>query len=104
MAEGGLGLLYLQILVDASRNNNFELAIGTNMLLRESIPIELLANLLWLQSLDIMQTLQGLQWILVIPDSDNEVIHLVHASLQDFLVSLVRSDNFFSLISQLDTF
>ena len=94
-AEGGLDPLYLQILADAPRDNNFDRVIGTVMLLKEPIPIVILAHLLRLRPEDIVQTSQGLQSILMIPGDDNDAIQLFHASLRDFLISPARSHDFF---------
>jgi len=90
-AEGGLDPLYKRILADAHRDNNFERVIGTVMLLTKPIPIVFLAHLLQLRPADIVQTLLGLQSILMIPGGDNEVIRLFHTSLRDFLTSPGRS-------------
>ena len=94
-AEGGLDPLYLQILAGAPRDDTFERVIGTVMLLKEPIPIVFLAHLLQLRPADIVQTLWGLESILMIPDGDNEPIRLVHTSLRDFLTSPGRSHEFF---------
>ena len=96
-AEGGLDPLYTRILTDAhlDPDNNFERVIGTVMLLKEPIPIVFLAHLLRLRPADIVQTLLGLQSILMIPGSDDQAIRLFHTSLRDFLVSPGRPGGFF---------
>jgi len=93
--EGGLDPLYAQILADAHRDHNFERVIGTVMLLQKSISIVFLAHLLQLRPADIVQTLMGLQSILMIPGGDNEAIRVFHTSLRDFLTSPGRSLDFF---------
>jgi hypothetical protein len=65
------------------------------MLLTEPLSIVFLAHLLELRPEDIVYTLQGLQSILLIPGDDNHTIQLFHTSLRDFLVSPLRSREFF---------
>jgi len=94
-AEAGLDTLYTQVLSDAQRDHNFERVIGTVMLLRDTMSITSLAQLLRLQSEEIVQTLLGVQPILMIPGDDNQSIQLCHTSLRDFLTSQSRSNQFF---------
>ena len=94
-AESGLDPLYSQILAGAPRDNNFERVIGTVMLLKKPIPIVFLAEMLQLRPADIVQTLLGVQSIIMVPDSDYEDIRLFHTSLRDFLISPGRSLDFF---------
>ena len=93
-ADNGLDPLYTQVLADAPRDQNFERVIGTVMLLTKPIAIAFLAHLVQLRSADIVQTLIGLQSVLVIPD-DDESIRLFHTSLRDFLTSPERSQHYF---------
>ena len=94
-AEDGLDPLYAQVLKDAPRDGHFERVIGTVMLLTKPISIAFLAHLLQLRSADIVQTLAGLQSVLLIPERDDEPIRLFHTSLRDFLTSPERSRDFF---------
>jgi hypothetical protein len=65
------------------------------MLVAEPLSIVSLAHLLQLRPEDIVQTLQGLQSILMIPGDDDHAILLFHTSLRDFLISPLRSHKFF---------
>jgi len=94
-AQDGLDPLYTQVLTDAPRDRNFERVVGTVMLLTRPISITFLAHLLELRSADIVQTLAGLQSVLIIPGRDDEHIRLFHTSLRDFLTSPERSRDFF---------
>ena len=99
-AEDGLDLLYAQVLTDALPDDNvdqdkFQRVIGTVMLLTEPISIAFQAHILQLRSVDIVQTLIGLQSVLMIPDRDDQPIRLFHTSLRDFLISPMRSRAFF---------
>ena len=100
IADNGLDPLYMQVLTDALRDDNvdrakFERVIGTVLLLRAPISIAFLAHLLQLECGDIVQTLIGLQSVLIIPDGDDQPIRLFHTSLRDFLTSPERSGDFF---------
>jgi hypothetical protein len=94
-ADAGLDTLYSQVLSDAHRDDNFDRVIGTVMVLRDTMSITSLAQLLRLQSEEIVQTLLGVQSILMIPGSDDQPIQLFHTSLRDFLTSQPRSKQFF---------
>ena len=94
-AEDGLDPLYRQVFADALRDDNFAPVIGTVMLLSEPIPIAFLAHLLRLRSADVVQTLTGVQSVLMIPGRDDQPILLFHTSLRDFLTSPVRSQDYF---------
>ena len=94
-AEDGLDGIYAQVLANAHRDEKFDRVISTVMLLTEPLPIVFLAHLLGLRPKDIVQTLLGLQSILMIPGNDDEPIRLFHTSLRDFLASPKRSHDLF---------
>jgi hypothetical protein len=95
-AEAGLDALYTQVLLDAPHDHNFDRVLGTVMLLSSSVPITSLACLLQLRAdEDIVQTLLGIQSILMIPGNNEQSIQLFHTSLRDFLISEQRSNKFF---------
>lgn len=94
-AEAGLDALYTQVLSDADRDQKFEHILGAVMLLRDSPSISFLAHLLWVRPADIVQSLLGIQSILMIPKDDFQPIQLFHTSLRDFLTSQPRSNKFF---------
>ena len=90
-AEDGLDPLYMQVLKVAPRDEHFARVIGTVMLVSQPIPIMFLAHLLRLESDEIVQTMMGLQSVLMIPGNNNQPIQLFHTSLRDFLTSPERS-------------
>jgi hypothetical protein len=94
-AEVGLDSLYRDILSAAKRDCHFDRVIGTIMLLRTPLPITFLGQLLQLSAEAIVQSLWGIQSILMIPGDDDEPIQLFHTSLRDFLVAPGRSSSFY---------
>ena len=94
-AEAGLDTLYIRVLLHARRNEHFERVIGTVMLLREPLAITAVAELLRLRAADVIQTLLGIQSILMIPGDDDHPIRLFHTSLRDFFTSRLRSNSFY---------
>jgi len=94
-AEVGLDALYRDILSAAQRDCHFDRVIGTIMLLRSPLPITFLGHLLQLSAEAIVQSLWGIQSILMIPGDDDEPIQLFHTSLRDFLVAPGRSSSFY---------
>jgi hypothetical protein len=94
-AEAGLDALYTQVLSDAPRDKHFDRVFSTVMLLSSPISITSLACLLQLQAEYIVQTLLGIQSILMIPGNDHEPIQSFHTSLRDFLILEQRSNQFF---------
>jgi hypothetical protein len=91
----GLDTLYQSILSAVPRDNNFDRVVGTIMLLRSSLPINFIRQLLQLSLAHIVQSLLGIQSIILIPGGDNESIQLFHTSLRDFLVARERSAQFY---------
>jgi hypothetical protein len=94
-AEVGLDSLYRDILSAARRNGHFDRVIGTIMLLRSPLPITFLGHLLQLSAEAIVESLWGIQSILMIPGADDDPIQLFHTSLRDFLVAPGRSSSFY---------
>ena len=91
----GLDPIYTQILSVASRNKDFDVVLGTLMLLAKPLPIKSLATLLRLDPARILHALRGLQSILIIPEDDDNHIRPIHTSLRDFLTSQERSNDLF---------
>jgi len=81
MVDVGLDTLYAQVISDAPRDRNFEQVIGTIMLLRAPLSITAVGELLRLEPEYIVQTLLGIQSILMIPGDNDQHIHLLHTSL-----------------------
>ena len=93
--HAGIDLLYTQVLSAAPYDPNFQQVIGTIMLLTSPMSITSLGHLLHLETADILHALLGIQSILMIPSKDNQPIQLLHTSLQDFLGTKSRSNDFF---------
>jgi len=86
-----LDLLYNQIISAVPQTDRFKQVLGTIILLRHPIPITSVALLIQLEPADIVESLLGLQSVLMIPGRDDLSVHLFHASLCDFLVNKDRS-------------
>lgn len=93
--HNGLDPLYFQVFSAACRDDPFEQAIGTVMLLREQLSITDLAYLLRLPATDILHALLGIQSILRIPEDNDTPVELIHASLRDFVTDKSRSGKYF---------
>ena len=91
----GIDPLYKQVLCAALRSPNSGRVIGTIMLLRRSLKISALAQLLQLTPAGLRYALRGCHSILIIPDEDDEDIKSYHASLRDFLIDHDRSHDYF---------
>ena len=94
-AKVGLDALYQSVLSAAQRDFNFDRVVGTIMLLRSPLPITSLGDLLQLSAEHIVQSVWGIQSILMIPANNNEPIQLFHTSLRDFLIVQERSSSFY---------
>ena len=91
----GIDPLYKQVLSAALRTPNSRRVIGTVMLLRQSLKISALAQLLQLTPAALRHALRGCHSILIIPDEDDKDIKRYHASLHDFLMDHHRSHDYF---------
>jgi hypothetical protein len=93
--HNGLDPLYAQVLSAAPRDDPFDAAVGTVMLLREQLSITDLACLLRRPATNFLHALLGIQSILRIPEDNDKPIELIHASLRDFLTDRSRSGEYF---------
>ena len=91
----GIDPLYKQVLSAALQTPNSRQVIGTFMLLRRTLKISALAQLLQLTLPALRHALRGCHSILIIPDEDDKDIQRYHASLQDFLTDRHRSHEYF---------
>ena len=91
----GLDPIYTQILSVASHNKDFDVVLGTLMLLAKPLPIKSLTTLLQLDPARILHALRGLQSILIIPEDDDNHIWPIHTLLRDFLTSQKHSNDLF---------
>ena len=89
--QTGLDPLYKQIVSAVPQNDCFKQVLGTIILLRHPIPITSVAVLIQLEPADIVESLLGLQSVLIIPGRDDLSVRLFHASLRDFFVDKDRS-------------
>ncbi|KIM71237.1 hypothetical protein PILCRDRAFT_830480 [Piloderma croceum F 1598] len=94
-AHAGLDPLYTEVLSTAPRGEVLKRVIGTILLLKSDLSITSLGHLLQLNTAHLLQTLLGVQSILMIPGNDDEPVRLFHTSLRDFLMSKPRSGGFF---------
>ena len=91
----GIDPLYKQVLSTALQTANSRRVVGTVMLLRRTMKISALGQLLQLTPTALRHALRGCHSILIIPDEDEEDIRRYHASLQDFLIDHHRSHDYF---------
>jgi hypothetical protein len=94
-AHEGIDPLYTQVVSAAPRSHNFERVISTIMLVKYSLSVASLGDLLQLEAADILQALLGIQSILMIPGDDNQPVELFHTSLRDFMTTKSRSGDLF---------
>jgi NACHT domain len=85
-AHKGLDFLFDQLLTDAKKYPHFEQALGAVIFVRGKPHINILAQLLHLDSAnDVRTALRGCLSILLVPGRDNDYVRPYHASLLDFL-------------------
>ncbi|KAJ7599710.1 hypothetical protein C8J56DRAFT_1040 [Mycena floridula] len=98
----GLDSLYIQVLQEAKKYPNFELAIGAVALFHDNRDITSFPSLLQLESVeDVQWALRGCLSVMIVPQPDNSedrpIIQLYHTSLQEFLTDSTRHmDQFFT--------
>ncbi|KAJ7598245.1 hypothetical protein C8J56DRAFT_163140 [Mycena floridula] len=96
----GLDSLYIQVLQEAKKYSNFELAIGAMALLYKNRDITSFPLLLQLESVeDVQWALRGCLSVMIVPHPGNSkdwpMIRLYHTSLQDFLTDPARHEGQF---------
>jgi len=91
----GLDPLYTQVLTTAARSPHFARVFGTIMLATQYLSVVTLADLLQLETGDVIHALLGIQSILLIPQDDKQPIRPFHTSMRDFLYIQARSNNLF---------
>jgi hypothetical protein len=94
-AHAGLDPLYTQVLSATPHSQNFDRVIGTIILLESPLSVASLGHLLQLSTADILHAILGIQSILLIPGDDDQSVQLFHTSLRDFLMTKLRSGDFF---------
>ncbi|KAJ2922053.1 hypothetical protein H1R20_g15044, partial [Candolleomyces eurysporus] len=91
----GLDSLYLQTLSRSQDLPYFSNIISTLALLFEPLPIAGIAELLGIESFEVVRVLIDLQAIIHIPGTDDLPVTMCHTSLRDFLTTESRSKRFF---------
>jgi hypothetical protein len=95
-AHNGLDTLFDQVLGNAKKYTNFELALGAVLFTRGNPSISILPQLLQLNSAyDVRLALRGCLSILLVPVHDYGYIRPYHASLLDFLTDCNRGGDRF---------
>jgi predicted transcriptional regulator len=92
----GLDTLYAQTLARSQHLPHFSVIISTIALLFEPLSIAGLAELLGIESFEIVHVLVNLQAIIHIPGTDELPVSFCHTSLRDFLTTESRSKHFFA--------
>ncbi|EGO03086.1 hypothetical protein SERLA73DRAFT_85024 [Serpula lacrymans var. lacrymans S7.3] len=98
----GLDKLYSQVFSNASYPGGAPVSVadlvrimGTFLLIRRLLPIKDLATLLNIPPRNLVESFLSIQSILLIPESDDDPVQLVHTSLRDFLMTPARSGSYF---------
>jgi hypothetical protein len=92
----GLDGLYAQTLARSQHLSHFHNIISTIALLKQPLSIANIANLLGIQTVQVLHVLLNMQAIIHVPGTDDEgVVTLCHRSLCDFLTTELRSGSFF---------
>jgi hypothetical protein len=92
----GLDGLYAQTLARSQHLPHFHNIISTIALLKEPLTIVEIANLLGIQTFEVVHVLLNLQAIIHVPGTDDQGrVTLCHTSLHDFLTTERRSGIFF---------
>ncbi|EGN99133.1 hypothetical protein SERLA73DRAFT_181948 [Serpula lacrymans var. lacrymans S7.3] len=99
----GLDPLYMQVFSKASSAEvvsgsmvNLKQVMGILLHLTSPLSIRDLALLIDVPLRDLLRAFFGIQSILIIPESNNSPVHLVHTSLRDFLTTRSRSGGYFN--------
>ncbi|KAJ2925365.1 hypothetical protein H1R20_g11668, partial [Candolleomyces eurysporus] len=96
LGMNGLDGLYAQTLARSQHLPHFRNIISTIALLFEPLPIVGIANLLGIESFEVIHVLLNLQAIVHVPGTDEQgEVTLCHTSLRDFLTTQSRSGHFF---------
>jgi hypothetical protein len=92
----GLDGLYTHTLTSSQRAPHFFDVISTIALLFGPLPVTGIAELLGIQTFEVLHVLVNLQSIIHIPGTDEQPISFCHTSLRDFLTTESRSGPFFA--------
>ncbi|KAJ2918192.1 hypothetical protein MD484_g2235, partial [Candolleomyces efflorescens] len=92
----GLDGLYAQTLARSQHLPHFFNIISTIALLRIPLPTSGIAELLGINTYEVVNVLVNLQAIIQVPGTDDIPVTLFHTSLRDFLTTQARSGPFFA--------
>ncbi|KAJ2927001.1 hypothetical protein H1R20_g10107, partial [Candolleomyces eurysporus] len=92
----GLDGLYAQTLARSEHLPHFPEIISTIALLEAPLPTSGLAELLGIDTYEVINVLVNLQAIIQVPGTDDMPVTLCHTSLRDFLTTQSRSSHFFA--------
>ncbi|RXW12880.1 hypothetical protein EST38_g12975 [Candolleomyces aberdarensis] len=92
----GLDGLYTQTLARSMHLPHFSNIISTIALLERPLPISGIAELLRIETYEVVNVLVNLQAIIQVPGTDSTPVTLCHTSLRDFLTTKSRSGDFFA--------
>ncbi|RXW12476.1 hypothetical protein EST38_g13378 [Candolleomyces aberdarensis] len=92
----GLDTLYSQTLSRSQHLPHFYNVISTLALLLEPLSIVGIAELLGIETFEVVRVLVNLQAIIHIPGTDDLPVTMCHTSLRDFLTTESRSGSFFT--------
>ncbi|KIJ38608.1 hypothetical protein M422DRAFT_92583, partial [Sphaerobolus stellatus SS14] len=93
-AHTGLDPLYSQVLNAASWHGDLNKVLAVIILLHEQLSIAALSDLIEIRVMDIVSCLLEIQSIVKIPVTNDGIVQLNHASLQDFLLDKKRSKEY----------
>ena len=94
-SHSGLDPLYTQVLESASHGHHFTRVLRTIITILTPVSTTDLACLLQIEGGDVIQALQGVQSIIMVPEDDEQPVRLLHTSLRDFLTTQARSQHLF---------
>jgi tetratricopeptide (TPR) repeat protein len=92
----GLDGLYMQTLARSEHLRHFPNIISTIALLLKPLPTSGIAELLGIDTYEVVNVLVNLQAIIQVPGTDDIPVTLCHTSLRDFLTTQSRSGRFFA--------
>lgn len=96
----GLDRLYVEILSGITNNPDDEHVTRIIVLLFNPLPVRDLAQLLFRTPGEIQFELQDLQSVIMVPDDQDDPVHIYHASFRDFLgKSIYDSDSKYRLLT-----
>jgi len=94
-AHAGLDPLYSQVLSTVYKAQHQRRVIAATLLLRRPLVIDEIAQLLDVESAEVVMSLRGLHSIFIVPENDDDFIRPLHTSLCDYFMDENRSKQHF---------